>query len=207
MQSNSFAYSLIAIALLLGDQASAFNTGVTNRRQCHISLNAHGDTSSPCDRSAFLKTSFASIAAISTSFLPSIALAADDLAMPTADEQKKQDEVSWYRRYRWTMVCFSAIAVLHHHNPEISTLRVSLKFSKSSMCSSWYIQEGGYLYLLTAWKGITTRVCAVRWVPPFFLGVFLYPNSAIFFILFFFTVFLMLNSHLSKICMYQSQKQ
>ena len=48
-------------------------------------------SSSTCDRSAFIKTSLASIAAITT-LSPTIAFADnDDLSMPSAEEQKAAD--------------------------------------------------------------------------------------------------------------------
>ncbi|KAL7541647.1 hypothetical protein ACHAXR_011094 [Thalassiosira sp. AJA248-18] len=88
MRSSSFACSLFA---LLTGAASAFTTcpGVTPG-QSPVALQAHrlGDTS--CDRVAFLKTSIAAVAAITT-FSPAIAVAedaVDDLAMPSAEEQK-----------------------------------------------------------------------------------------------------------------------
>ena len=91
MRSHSLA--LGAAALLLGS-ASAFTAlpGATSGPRT-VALGAHqsGDAS-PLDRAAFLKTSFASIAALALS--PLVSYAADevgDLSMPSADEQKASE--------------------------------------------------------------------------------------------------------------------
>ena len=92
MRSSSF--SLCLIALSTGNSASAFTTslpgGAIAGQRSNVALSAH-DTS-PCDRSTFLKTSLASIAAI-TLASPAVAddTTVDDLAMPSAEEQKAAD--------------------------------------------------------------------------------------------------------------------
>ena len=89
MRSSSFAFSLVAL-VLSGDKTSAFTVGGGPRHH-EVSLFAHDTSSLTCDRSAFIKTSLASIAAITT-LSPTIAFADnDDLSMPTAEEQKAAD--------------------------------------------------------------------------------------------------------------------
>lgn len=91
MRSYSFAFTLVAL-VLGGDKISAFTaTAGVGPRHLDVSLCAHDTSSSSCDRSAFIKTSLASIAAITT-LSPTITFADnDDLSMPTAEEQKAAD--------------------------------------------------------------------------------------------------------------------
>lgn len=112
--SSLLACSLVAA--LTGDLATAFTAPLGNAagQNLVLALNAHtrGDASSPLDRADFLKISLASIAAIS--FTPSIASAddsIDDLAMPSADEQKEAEvssllflAIDWISR----VPCFAA---------------------------------------------------------------------------------------------------
>eukprot|EP00585_Thalassiosira_rotula_P025484 CAMPEP_0196239938 /NCGR_PEP_ID=MMETSP0913-20130531/13022_1 /TAXON_ID=49265 /ORGANISM="Thalassiosira rotula, Strain GSO102" /LENGTH=150 /DNA_ID=CAMNT_0041522033 /DNA_START=59 /DNA_END=511 /DNA_ORIENTATION=+ len=95
MRSSSLLVSGIA-AVLTVDSTSAFTAqtcATTGRDLVALSAHSRGDASSPLDRSDFLKTSFASIAAIA--FSPSVALAddsVDDLSMPSAEEQKASED-------------------------------------------------------------------------------------------------------------------
>ena len=69
----------------------SFSLTSTTARQCSLSLNAHASY----DRTSFLKITFASMAAVASSFNPSIAFADEevigDLSMPSEGEQKAQE--------------------------------------------------------------------------------------------------------------------
>ena len=106
--TSSFACGLVG--LLLSDVASAFTAPlagaliIANGRS-PVTMSAQNvDASS--SRSDFLKTSYATIAAITTTalFAPSIVFAAedavDDLSMPTVEETK----VSEVSRMQWTAI-------------------------------------------------------------------------------------------------------
>ena len=84
------------LILLLAPPAISFATDVPppwtgNVQRRDVLVNFGMIVDGTCDRSAFIKTSLASIAAITT-LSPTIAFADnDDLSMPTAEEQKAAD--------------------------------------------------------------------------------------------------------------------
>eukprot|EP01082_Thalassiosira_pseudonana_P001706 g1473.t1 g1473 contig10:2162271-2163077(+) len=80
-------YSIVAV--LLCEPSSAFTASSTPLRQS-LKLNADTTSSSCTDRMTFLKTSVASLVAITGFTVPAFA-DNDDLAMPTEEEQKAQD--------------------------------------------------------------------------------------------------------------------
>lgn len=88
MRSLIFA---TATAVILGDHTVSAFTAATPRVVHQTALSS---STSPCDRSGFLKTSLATIAAV-TSLSPTITIAADgvndDLAMPSVNEQKASE--------------------------------------------------------------------------------------------------------------------
>mmetsp|Transcript_22368 Transcript_22368/g.47142 ORF Transcript_22368/g.47142 Transcript_22368/m.47142 type:complete len:150 (+) Transcript_22368:103-552(+) len=91
----SSLYASGLVALFSSNLASAFSTlPGTTAGQSNVALNAHcSDRSTSLDRATFLKTSLASIAAVS--FSPSNAFAedaVDDLSMPSAEEQKASED-------------------------------------------------------------------------------------------------------------------
>ncbi|KAL3762959.1 hypothetical protein ACHAWU_001106 [Discostella pseudostelligera] len=98
LRSIILAWCLTAI--FLSDTASAFisHPGGITTGQSYFALGAQScgtpSPSSTCERSVFLKTTFASIASITT-FTPKNAFAEealDDLSMPSESEQKAADD-------------------------------------------------------------------------------------------------------------------
>ncbi|EED96047.1 predicted protein [Thalassiosira pseudonana CCMP1335] len=85
-------YSIVAV--LLCEPSSAFTASSTPLRQS-LKLNADTTSSSCTDRMTFLKTSVASLVAITGFTVPAFA-DNDDLAMPTEEEQKAQDHIAPY---------------------------------------------------------------------------------------------------------------
>jgi hypothetical protein len=84
-------------AIFLSDTASAFisHQGGITTGQSYFALGAQscGTPPTTCERSVFLKTTFASIASITT-FTPKCVFAEealDDLSMPSESEQKAAD--------------------------------------------------------------------------------------------------------------------
>ena len=101
MRSLSFVCSTVA---LISGSASAFTTGSASaQRSSSVALQAQTDPSSSCDRAAFLKTSLATVAAITAS-CPA-AFADDDLTMPTPGEQKVADVSLLMAGNKRTFVC------------------------------------------------------------------------------------------------------
>ena len=141
------------VGLLLSDVASAFTAPLTGalviaNGRSHVTLSAQiVDASS--SRSDFLKTSFATIAAITTTilFAPTIVFAAedavDDLSMPSVEEQNVS-EVS--RMQRTSAYYYTAHITT---NPEISTLRAFRSLRKSSLRLSWLRQLGRGTFILS----------------------------------------------------------
>lgn len=88
---RSSIISCVAV-ILLGENADAFSSsGSVCQRRGVTTLQAHKTLSTSCDRSAFLRTSLATIASVTAVLSPTIAFADEDLTMPTAEEQKAAD--------------------------------------------------------------------------------------------------------------------
>jgi hypothetical protein len=165
MRSSSIACCLVSV-LLTSDAASAFTAplpGAANAvgrrggRSAVVASSARSSDASSrslsssssseqrsCDRSAFLKTSFAAIASVAT-FAPAIAFAgddaagADDLSMPSVEE-RKASEVSRLPRhergYR-NAPCRLRVRASPRRTPEISTIASLIEvIEKSSLRSS-----------------------------------------------------------------------
>ena len=87
---RSSIISCVAV-ILLGENTSAFSSsGSVCQRRGVSSLYAY-KTSKSCDRTAFLRTSLATIASVTAVLSPTIAFADEDLTMPSAEEQKATD--------------------------------------------------------------------------------------------------------------------
>jgi hypothetical protein len=142
MRSSSFTCGLVG--LLLSDKATAFTAGpftgalvVTNGRS-PVTLSAQNvdASSSSSSRSDFLKTSYATIAAITTAtlFAPTTAFAAedavDDLSMPSVEETKVS-EVSRMQR----TALYTTIALHHIIEPRNLDFTSFIEVYESLLCA------------------------------------------------------------------------
>jgi len=91
MRPSSFACCLIVLLMSVASAFVSHREGIATGPSCPA-LGAKSSSTS-CERSAFIKTAFASIATITT-FVPDKSFAAeslDDLSMPSEGEQKTAD--------------------------------------------------------------------------------------------------------------------